>query len=121
MGELQEIVDLAAVERLFRLLAIIGPLIGLAVGAVMGRRSGHLRQGTLAGLLIGLLGTLNWLMWRIYNAITESNGLDTVKNLLLNVGLFAAAGVILGLASSAWRRKASDVSRREDAVLEAKN
>ena len=118
MGELREIVDIAAVDRLFLLLAVLGPVAGLVVGAAMGRCSGRMRSGAIAGLLIGLLGTLNWLLWRVYNALTDANGLDSVKGLAINLALFVAVGAALGFGYSQWTRRKPDVSAAEEKPAE---
>jgi hypothetical protein len=100
---LQELVDLAAVERLFGWLAVLVPVAALAVGAAM--RFGGRRQGSLrAGLLMGLLGPLNWVLWRVFNGIEDHYGLDSVRAMLLNLALFAALGVAIGLGVRALRR-----------------
>ena len=96
MGDLHEIVDLVAVERLFRLLAIVGPLAGLALGAAAGSRRGNVRAGMRSGLLVGLLATVNYVMWSLFNGLTNRNGLDTVKNFAINLAVFVAAGLALG-------------------------
>ena len=108
MGELREIVDIAAVERLFSLLAILGPIAGLIIGGAIGKRRGQIRSGALNGLIMGLLGTLNWLLWRIYNTLTDANGLDSVKGLAVNLALFVVIGALLGFGYSAWQRKVSE-------------
>jgi hypothetical protein len=114
MGELREIVDIAAVEKLFRLLAILGPVVGLILGAASGNRRKRLRSGALTGLLIGLLGTLNWLLWRTYNALTDANGLDSVKGLAINLALFVVVGVLLGFGYSGWQRRAVALSAPDE-------
>ena len=114
MGELREIVDIASVERLFLLLAVLGPPAGLVIGAVVGRRRNRLRWSSLAGLLLGLLGTLNWLLWRVYNILTDANGLDSVKGLAINFALFVAVGSGLGFGYSLWLHRKRDVSGVED-------
>ena len=52
----------------------------------------------ITGLLIGLLGPANWLLWHIYNGIEDHYGLDSVKAMLINLALFAALGLIVGTA-----------------------
>lgn len=97
MGELHEIVEPALVDRLLVLLAVIGPCLGALCGALYGARAGNLRRGASTGLLWGLCGTLNWLLWRVYNAWTDHNGLDSVKNLIENLVLFLSVGVVIGV------------------------
>lgn len=94
---MREIVTVEQVERLFLFLAIALPLAGILIGALWGARKGAPVRGTLAGLLIGLLGPVNWLAWRVYNALTDRMGLDSVKNLLVNLVLFIGVGAVAGL------------------------
>ena len=96
--ELTEIVDLDKVEKLFLALALILPILGLAIGRVWGTKQGEPTLGTKRGLLIGLIGVANWLLWRVFNAITERNGLDTVRNLGINFVVFVLAGIGLAVA-----------------------
>jgi lipopolysaccharide export LptBFGC system permease protein LptF len=114
MGELREIVDIAAVERLFLLLAVVGPIAGLVIGAAVGSRRQRLRHGTVSGLLFGLLGTLNWLLWHVYNALTDANGLDSVKGLAINLVLFVGVGAALGFGYNAWLRRMGSVSHPDE-------
>lgn len=86
---MQEIITASQVDALFLALAVAGPLIGAGIGWARGRRP-------LVGLLWGLLLTANWILWRIYNTITDRLGLDTVRNLLVNLALFVALGAIAG-------------------------
>jgi hypothetical protein len=100
---MRELVDLAAVERLFELLALLLPLLGLGIGAALqfsGRRPGAL----VTGFLLGLLGPANWLLWHIFNGIEDHYGLDSVKAMLINLALFAALGIGVGLAIRLLRR-----------------
>ena len=97
MGELREIVEVAAVERFFALLALLGPILGVGIGALVGARRRNLRRGALLGLLLGLFGPLNWAMWRTYNALTDRNGLDTVRNVFVNLALFVVVGAVIGI------------------------
>ncbi len=79
---------------------VLAPLVGLAWGAWT-KRVGP-------GLLLGaLVGAGNYALWTVYNAITEKLGLDTVANLLVNLGLFVVVGVVIGLVAGVYgtRRK----------------
>jgi len=98
----QEIITAKQVDTLFLALAIAGPLLGAGIGWARSRR-------TTTGLLWGLLLTANWILWRIYNAITDRLGLDTVRNLLVNLALFVVLGAIAGFLA-ALRAKRREVS-----------
>lgn len=96
---MQEIITAKQVDALFLTLAIAAPIAGAAIGWVKGKRA-------LSGLLWGLLLTVNWILWRVYNAITDRLGLDTVRNLLVNLALFVVVGAVAGyLAALRTRRR----------------
>ena len=60
-----------------------------------------------AGLGVGLLvGAGNYALWTAYNAITDRLGLDTVKNLLVNLAVFVAVGAAAGLGASRYAARA---------------
>src|SRR5262245_13996433 len=86
------------------ILAVVGPVVGLLLGAVAGARKGASKRGAIAGLIVGLLGTLNWILWRLYNALTDANGLDTVKNVLINLVVFIGIGAAVGFGIGYARR-----------------
>jgi hypothetical protein len=113
MGDMREIVEVAAVERLFLLLAFVGPVVGAGIGAAVGARRQNLRRGLLVGLLVGLFGPLNWLLWRVYNALTDRNGLDTVKNLGINLALFLLLGALIGIGIGLAARRSAPQTPEE--------
>jgi drug/metabolite transporter (DMT)-like permease len=98
-GDMKELITAGQVERLFVVLAILLPALGLAGGWWRGRRRNAPREGAITGLAIGLLGPLNWVMWRVYNAITDRVCLDTVRNRVINVVLLLAAGALVGIGA----------------------
>ncbi len=97
MSEMREIVDIDAVGRLFAVLAVVLPLVGTVVGALWGGKHGAVRRGALIGFAVGCLGIVNWLMWTLYNALTKQNGLDSVRNVVVNLILFVAVGLGIGV------------------------
>ena len=103
--DLKEIVTVEQIDRLFLLLAVGGPIIGAAVGALAGKKSGTSAKSIKLGIVIGMLGPANLVLWKVYNAITGKLGLDTVKNLLVNLGLFITIGVVAGLTIAYLNRK----------------
>src|SRR5207248_711211 len=92
MDDMREIVTVEQVNSLFLGLAIGLPVVGLIGGYLFGRRAGAIK-----GFIVGLFGPLNLLLWKMYNLITDKLGLDSVKNLLVQLGLFIALGIAGGL------------------------
>jgi hypothetical protein len=62
------------------------------------------RAAPVAGGLVTLAGGLVYALWLAYNAVIARLGLDSVKALLINLGIFAAVGLGYGvLAAAVWR------------------
>jgi len=95
---MRELVDAQQVGRLFTLLALLLPPLGAFAGWIVGSRRGD-RRGALIGLTVGMLGPLNYLLWLLYNRITDSLGLDTVRNLFVNLAVFIIVGVLIGVCA----------------------
>jgi len=104
MDDMREIVTVEQIQSLFVVVAIAAPFTGALVGAVLGRRQRGAARGAVLGGIAGLLGPANLLLWWVYNRITDRLGLDSVRNLLVNLALFAALGVVAGLALAYLRR-----------------
>jgi hypothetical protein len=110
---MQELVTLEQANNAMRLLAMALPAIGLVAGLLVGAARRQVGRGLLGGLLVGLCGPALWALWRMYNGIVGVYGLDSVRGLLVNLGLFVAiglaAGVVVGLV---WRRANAIWARR---------
>ncbi len=90
---------------------VLAPLTGLAWGYAVKR----LPLGLAVGLLVGVG---NYVLWTVYNAITQKLGLDTVANLLVNLGLFVVIGVAIGVGLGVYTARKQP---RPRAVQEADN
>ena len=105
---MQELVTVEQAERVIRAAAIALPAAGLVIGAAAGALRRQVARGVVFGLLCGASGPAILGLWRVYNAIVNRYGLDSVTGLLINLGLFAVIGLLLGLAVAAvWRRLAA--------------
>jgi hypothetical protein len=98
VNELKELVDEATAVRLVMGLAVALACGGVIAGAVAGAVRRTMRSSLLRGVLVGLLGPLVLALWWGYNAVIGVFGLDSVKGLLINMGLFVAVGAVVGLA-----------------------
>jgi hypothetical protein len=70
-------------------------LILASVAGLVARRRG--RDAFLAALLWGGPLVLIGVLWRVYNAITDRVGLDSVANLAINGIMFVVIGVGVGV------------------------
>ena len=117
----RELITAAEFSR-WLLLAACGVLvIAISAGAIWGARRKAIRGGLIRGTAAGLTGPAALLLWRIYNNIEDRYGLDSVRALLTNLGLFVVVGIVAGLLlREIWRRtEASDTSAeaQSDAVM----
>jgi len=105
MNGMQELVTVAQAERVLSILAFALPAAGIVLGAAIGGARRSFARGLLLGLLWGLVGPAVWLLWRMYSAIVGAYGLDSVRGLLVNLALFVAIGLVIGLTVGVvWRR-----------------
>jgi hypothetical protein len=103
---MREIVDVATVERVLVLLAVLAPVIAVGVGALAGARTCGSLLGAAKGLSVGMLGPLCWGLWRLYSYLVRYDpatgyvGLHRVTVLALNLGIFIVVGALLGILYS---------------------
>lgn len=92
---MKELIDPHQAHLLMLGILLLAPLIGLGWGLVAKRPP--------FGLAVGLVvGVGNYALWTLYNAITQKLGLDTVANLLVNLGLFIAIGIAFGVGAGIY-------------------
>ena len=87
---MKELIDPHQAHLLMLGVLVLAPLIGSAWGFTQKRLSRGLAVGLLAGMG-------NYALWTVYNAVTQKLGLDTVANLLVNLGLFVVVGIAIGI------------------------
>ena len=92
---MKELINAHQSHLLMLSVLVLAPLVGLAWGFWAKR----LGRGLGSGLAVGVG---NFALWTLYTAITEKLGLDTVKNLLVNLGLFVGLGLLVGAGWGVW-------------------
>jgi hypothetical protein len=99
------------VARMFTVLAFATP-VAAVIGGIVHRRfaGGQRRRVWVLWAAFGLLGPLNFGLWPLYNSIEDRWGLDSVRALLVNFGVFIALGLALGLLLRLLLRPAESVS-----------
>lgn len=107
---MKELIDEHQAHLLMLAVLVLAPIVGLGWGA----RAKRLGWGLLLGTLVG---GGNYALWTVYNAITEKLGLDTVKNLLVNLALFVAIGVGAGVGAGLFAARGQGVQEGEHGDL----
>ena len=102
---MHEIVSPGQAEAIVRgaALGLVG--VGIAAGAIGALFVRSRRAAPIVGALVAVAGGLAYILWMVYNSLTARFGLDSVKALLINLGVFAVVGLVYGvLAGIIWRR-----------------
>lgn len=107
---MRELVSPEQAEAIVRIAAIALVALGVIGGGVAAALMRTRRAALTAGALVALPGVLVYALWLVYNSIIARLGLDSVKALLINLGIFAVVGLGYGLlAGAVWRRVVSSV------------
>jgi len=102
---MKEIVSPAQAEAIVRGVAAALVGVGAAAGVIAAIFVRPRRIALTFGALVVGAGVLVFGLWMVYNAIIARLGLDSVKGLLINLGIFLVVGVLYGVAAArAWRR-----------------
>ena len=101
---MKELIDERQAHLLMLTVLVLAPLVGLAWGA----RAKRIGRGLSLGLAAG---AGNFALWTAYNALTDRLGLDTVKNLLVNLALFVTLGAVAG---AVWGIRAARTNQGGD-------
>jgi hypothetical protein len=104
---IKELVTRGQADVAFGVVLVLG-LILLPVAAFVARRRG--KSPLQAALAFGGPPMLVGVLWRVYNAITDRIGLDTVANLLINLVLFVVIGAACGVGWVVLTRRRPDGS-----------
>ncbi len=119
MDDTRELITAAEFSHALLLAAAALLVAAVAAGAVWGARRKSLGAGLLRGIAAGTCGPAALLLWRIYNGIEDRYGLDSVKALLINLGLFVVVGLAAGrVLQWVWRRTEGETTEPPPAAGE---
>jgi hypothetical protein len=100
---MREIVSPAQAEAIVRIVALGLVGVGIAVGAIGALFVRPRRAAPIVGALVAVAGGLAYILWMVYNPLTARFGLDSVKALMISLGVFAVVGLAYGaLAARVW-------------------
>ncbi|MCS7252447.1 MAG: hypothetical protein RMK18_11185 [Armatimonadota bacterium] len=109
--QMRELISESTADKLILIIALLSPVIGLAFGAIWGMFKRKLFWGLCNGLLIGMLGVLNLILWRFhkyrmrFDPATGYAGLHRVDVLLENLLVFILVGIAVGVAAGLYVRR----------------
>jgi hypothetical protein len=98
-GAVKELITRGQADAVFTALLILGVILAPLAWFIARRRGGM--NPAAAALAWGGAPALVGVLWRVYNAIADGLGPDTVKNLAVNLALFVAVGAACG---ALWSR-----------------
>jgi hypothetical protein len=101
---MREIVSPQQAEVIVRAVAAGLLALGVVTGATAAALMRPRRAGLVIGAVVALAGVLVYALWLAYNAVIARFGLDSVKALLVNLGIFILVGLGYGVVVSiTWR------------------
>lgn len=95
-NQVKELVTQAQGEMVLRIIAILTPIAGVVVGALIGLVRKRVLRGAAVGLAVGLLGTAVYGLWRMHISFGEHFGYTSVASLAVQLVIFATLGAIAG-------------------------
>ncbi len=105
MDDTRELITQAEFSRYLLVAAGLTMFAGLGYGVYWRKQSGSGRWAMARGAAVAALGPAAFGLWGTYNRIEDYYGLDSVRALGLNLLLFVAVGVLVGVAvRRIWQR-----------------
>lgn len=101
------------VEKVIFWQALIVPIIVLLFSLLYYSRKEFFLKNLIRVGSFGLIGPIILFLWKVYNKITAHYGLDTVKNLLINLVVFVITALILGV----FYRIILNITKNQSAVI----
>lgn len=98
--KLKQLFDENVVRMALIWVAVICPVAGVVIGAGVGAIRRDLMKGMVAGLALGLGGTLVYVLWIAHNTFIDAVGFDSAPGLLASLCLFAVLGAALGVGGA---------------------
>ena len=103
MNDMKELISEDQANQLVLIFSILITLVSLGFGYFWRSRIAKPKRKPFWAnvVLAAFIGPVVWVLWLVYNSIENYYGLDSVKALLINWGLFVAVGLFLSFLFSA--------------------
>ncbi|HOK53779.1 MAG TPA: hypothetical protein PLU88_02910 [Armatimonadota bacterium] len=95
---MKELITVAQADMILRILAIVGPILGITLGPMIGCAKKRPKSGIVWGLITGFSGTAMYGLWRFYITTGEGFGYSSIANLIVQLLLFIVLGIGAGAA-----------------------
>jgi len=108
--QMRELINERTADTIMLVIAFASPIVGIAGGLIWGMLKRHLWWGFCNGLLLGMLGVLNYALWCFhkyrmrFDPVTGYAGLHRVDVLIGNFIVFIAIGIVIGLIAGLYVR-----------------
>lgn len=93
---MKEMITVEQAERVLRIIAVASPMAGTLIGLVIGALRKRISAFAGRGLLLGLLGTAVFGLWKVYNLSGSRYGYTSVVSILVQFALLFALGMGAG-------------------------
>lgn len=106
--QMRELISEATADTIMLVIAFASPVVGMIGGLVWGLLRKRLWWGFCNGLLLGMLGVLNYGLWRFhkyrmrFDPVSGYAGLHRVDVLIENLLVFIAIGILIGFIAGLY-------------------
>ena len=102
----------AFVNVVFIALTFVTPLVAFSIYVFFRGRAKNKPLFIRFVILGGLIGPLNLVLWCLYNGVENHFGLDSVKALLINLGVCVILALAVGLTIRSWLSEKNEKEAR---------
>lgn len=114
---MKELITKEQLDMVLRVIAIAFPITGAVTGVAVGAVRKRLFANAVFGLILGSIGTVVFVLWRVYNWSGSRYGYTSVVNLLIQFILCLVLGIVAGIITQkAFRSPEGLIKRLEKRI-----